>query len=397
MTSGELSEQPAASQPELRADTRPALAASGIFAALPEPPWPVPDPALQDVFAALLASGGWGQYRGPHCEALQQALAEYHGVEQVVLCSSGTAATELALRGVGVQPGDEVVLAAYDYKANFVNVLAVGATPVLVDTLPDQPVLDVQQLSAALSPRTRAILCSHLHGCLAPVRQICELAAAQGIAVIEDACQAPGARVAGARAGTTGAVGVLSFGGSKLLTAGRGGAVLTGDASIAQRIRLYTERGNTAYPLSEMQAAVLLPQLQQLDARHRQRWHSVQHLQQQLQGLPGLQLVLSPEDAAAGDSPAFYKLALQLSAGRQRADSEAVSAAARRWGVALDAAFPALHRIHSRRRFRAVGELPHAARLHDQLLTLHHPVLLVPELLDQVAAVLRGIISERPV
>ena len=79
--------------------------------------------------------------------------------------------------------------------------------------------------------------------------------------MIEDACQAPGAMLEGRRAGTFGDVGVLSFGGSKLLTSGRGGAVLTSDAHMAQRIRLYTQRGNEAYPLSEMQAAVVLPQL----------------------------------------------------------------------------------------------------------------------------------------
>ena len=135
---------------------------------------------------------------------------------------------ELALRAAQVQSGDEVILAAYDYKANFANVLAVGATPVLIDTLPGLPVPDADLISAAISKRTKAIICSHLHGCLAPVDQIRAIAKEHGVIVIEDACQSVGATIQNRAAGTIGDIGVLSFGGSKLLTAGRGGAVLTG-------------------------------------------------------------------------------------------------------------------------------------------------------------------------
>ena len=88
----------------------------------------------------MVQDGSWGRYHGPHCDRLRDALAEFHDVEHVILCSSGTVAVELALRSVKVQPGDEVVLAAYDYKANFANALTLQATPVLVDTLPGAPV-----------------------------------------------------------------------------------------------------------------------------------------------------------------------------------------------------------------------------------------------------------------
>ncbi|MEO2016507.1 MAG: aminotransferase class V-fold PLP-dependent enzyme [Fuerstiella sp.] len=342
------------------------------------PPWPIADDAVRDVFEAMLQDGSWGRYHGPHCDRLRDALARFHDVEHVILCSSGTVAVELALRSVKVQPDDEVVLAAYDYKANFANVLTLQATPVLVDTHPGVPVPDPEQLKKALSDKTTAIVCSHLHGCFADMDAIRAVAAERGVPVIEDACQATGGRLNGKVAGSIGDVGVLSFGGSKLLTAGRGGAVLTNDATLAQRIRLYTQRGNDAYPLSEMQSAVLLPQLQQLDERTHVRLQRVRQLLNALPKDSPLKPALLPHPAEnIDDVPAFYKVAFRFESekadGRSREDFATV---ARQNGVALDSAFTALHKTHSQRRFRAVGDLSNAAALHEELMILHHPVLL---------------------
>jgi dTDP-4-amino-4,6-dideoxygalactose transaminase len=229
------------------------------------PAWPITDDAIRAAFESMMRDGSWGRYHGPHCDRLREELGRMHSVEHVALCCSGTSAVELALRSVPVTDGDEVILAAYDFKANLVNVLTVGAIPVLIDVLPGQPVIDLQYLHAAITERTRAILVSHLHGHLTPIEEIRQIASVHGIVVIEDACQSPGAIIAGQRAGSSGDIGVLSFGGSKLLTSGRCGALLTSNAAMAQRIRLYTQRGNDAYPLSEMQAAVFSPQLKTLD------------------------------------------------------------------------------------------------------------------------------------
>ena len=103
---------------------------------------------MRDVFARMLEDGSWGRYHGPHCEALIAALCEYHGVEHAILCSSGTCAIELALRAIPVSAGDEVILAAYDFKANFINVLTTGCVPVLIDTIADYPISDLNQLEA---------------------------------------------------------------------------------------------------------------------------------------------------------------------------------------------------------------------------------------------------------
>jgi perosamine synthetase len=232
---------------------------------LSPPSWPRPDPAITANLQAALRDGSWGAYEGRWSERLRSALESRHETPYVRLCCSGTLAVELALVAVGVESGDEVVMGAYDFPGNFRCVEHLQAVPVLVDIDAKHGCLDPVRLDGAISEKTRAVLVSHLHSGLAPMRLICQIATRRGIRVIEDACQAPGAIVDGKRAGTWGDVATFSFGGSKLITAGRGGAVLTADATYYQRMKIYSERGNDAYPFSELQAAVTLPQWETLE------------------------------------------------------------------------------------------------------------------------------------
>lgn len=341
------------------------------------PGWPPADPAIADALQRALADGTWGKYVGAHGEQLAARLKSAHGCEHVVLCSSGTAAVELALRGLKVGPGDEVVLAAYDFKGNIQNVLALGAIPVLVDVDPENWNLDPARLEAAITPATKALVVSHLHGGIVPMPTVMEIAVARGIAVVEDACQMPGARIYGRPAGTWGDVGVLSFGGSKLLSAGRGGALITNGADIVQRVRLHTFRGNEAYPLSELQASVLIPQLDRLEERNRKRTVSVASLCRLLENVPGLRPL---RNAPSDTEPGYYKVGLQYDpAALEGLPRDDFAAAMRAEGIALDPGFRSLHRITSLRRFRAAGELGNADEADARMLKLHHPVLLGDE------------------
>lgn len=367
---------------------RPALLGGEPIRPAGPPDWPPPDAGVAARLAELAQSGDWGRYHGPWCDQLADRIRAVIGSRHVHLCCSGTASVELALRGIGVHPGDEVLLAGYDFKANLTNVLHLGASPVLVDIRPDDWQLDVARLEAARSSCTRAVIASHLHGGLVDMAELRVWADAHGIAVIEDACQAPGAVAQGRPAGGWGDVGVWSFGGSKLLTAGRGGAVWTSRDDVAQRMRLYAHRGNDAYPLSEMQAAILLPQLDQLAGRNLRRAAAVARLDEQLRG-SGLTRLASPRPL---DEPAYYKVGWQYHAARfDGLPRDRFAAAMRAEGIALDPGFRALHRTHARSRFRSAGELPVAAAADDSILTLHHPVLCGESAdLDQiVAAVLR--------
>lgn len=373
------------------------LAMDGGAPAFPEgpPPWPPADEDVRLALEAAYADGSWGRYDGPHLPRLCEQLRSMHGVEHVLPCSSGTIAVELALRGLKVGPGDEVLLAGYDFAGNFRAVEAVGARPVLVDLAERSWTIDVESLRPALGPHLKALIVSHLHGTLADMPTIVEMARAAGLMVVEDACQTPGAIVCGRIAGMWGDVGIHSFGGSKLLTAGRGGAIITPHADVAQRIRVFSQRGNEAFPLSELQAAVLIPQLAKLAARNQQRAIAVERLVSHLAETPEL---VALGGSNVDSSPAYYKLGLLYRPACETADAELAArlrqrfiAAAQAEGVAIDEGFRGFFR-RSAGRCRSVGELPRARRAAQGTLLVHHPVLLSgPETIDRLAGALHKV------
>jgi perosamine synthetase len=384
------------------------LAIAGGEPVLPAgpPPWPPADEAVREALLAAYAAGSWGKYHGPATELLTDKLRQLVGVPHVLLCSSGTIAVELALRGLRIGPGDEVILAAYDFPGNFRAIEAVGARPVLVDLEADTWRVDANQLESAIGSETKAVLVSHLHGALADMPRINGIAVRRGLAVVEDACQVPGAIVAGKPAGAWGDASVLSFGGSKLLTAGRGGAVLTSSAACLQRMKVFVDRGNDAFPLSELQATVLAPQIDRLAAENARRLSAATELVAtvgQIAGLTPLRFA-GPAGLDSTESPpnlpALYKLPWLLAGNVDACDSpefeqarRAFIAAIQAEGVAMDAGFRGFVRRTSNR-CRAVGELPQARLAAAGTLVLHHPVLRESaETLKLLAAAIRKVAS----
>jgi dTDP-4-amino-4,6-dideoxygalactose transaminase len=370
------------------ADDLPALLGGPPVRPQGPPDWPQPDEEVLEALKAAHADGSWGKYHGNYVARLEERLAEYHDIPHALTCGSGTFAVELALRALKIGPGDEVILSAYDYPGNFLSVHAVGATPVLVDLDPATWQMSLDRLPEAVSPAAKAIIASHLHAGQVPMAQLMEFAGARRLRVIEDAAQCPGAIVQGRRAGTWGDAGILSFGGSKLLTAGRGGAVLTRHADVHQRARLFQLRGNIVCPLSELQAAALLPQIDNLDQRNALRQSNVARLADWLREVPGLRRLAV---GLPGDSrPAYYKLGFQYDEAAFGPSRERFVAALRAEGIAFDAGFRALHAGRSPSRFRRAGDLSEADRAHRGAVVLHHPVLLSSESdVSEVAAAVR--------
>lgn len=362
-------------------DELPALL--GGTAVRPEgpPAWPMADAAVSAAIQAAIVNGAWGQYHGPHVPRVETLLTESFSVSHAITCASGTLAVEIALRAVGVGPGDEVILGAYDYEPSFLAIHAIGALPTLVDVQASNVCIDLDRIEAAISPATKAILATHLHGGLATMTGLAQLASRRGIALIEDAAQVPGARVEGVPAGSRGDLGILSFGGSKLLTSGRGGAILCQRADLAQRVRLLLSRGVQQWgALSELQAIALEPQTQALPERTAHRQQQVDRLCAMLCDLPGL----TPFDC--GDTSAYYKLGFFLDPEAMGLSRERFVKALRAEGVAFDAGFRALHVGRARSRYRTSGPLPNAERAGNRVVILHHPVLGLGEAeVEQVA------------
>ena len=219
---------------------------------------------------------------GPQVSAFEQEAAAYLGTDYAVGVASGTDALVLALRALGIGPGDEVIVPAYTFFATAEAVLLIGALPVYVDIDADTYCLDVRHVAQRITARTRAIIPVHLYGHPADMTPLLELARAHKLKVIEDNAQAFGAEYNGRKTGGLGDVGCLSFFPSKNLGAyGDAGMLVTNDPDVAERVRMLRTHGwrKKYYPelvgynsrLDELQAAVLRVKLRHLDTWNYQR------------------------------------------------------------------------------------------------------------------------------
>jgi dTDP-3-amino-3,4,6-trideoxy-alpha-D-glucose transaminase len=220
---------------------------------------------------------------GPEVEAFEREFAAASGAAHAVGVGSGTDAIALTLRALGIGPGDEVITTPLSAAFSALAVMMAGARPVFADIDPQRLTLDPASAERAITPRTRAILPVHLYGQPADMEALEALAGRHGLAILEDCCQAHLGQVAGRPVGTRGAAGAFSFYPTKNLGAlGDGGAVVTGDAALAARIRRLRNGGQTARyrheefgvnsRLDEVQAAILrarLPFLPAWTARRR--------------------------------------------------------------------------------------------------------------------------------
>lgn len=234
-----------------------------------------------DAAIAEILDAGW-YVLGDAGRRFEAAFADWIGAEQAVGVASGTDAIEVALRGLGIGPGDEVVTQANTCVPTVAGIERTGAIPVLCDVDPEGAVMDPTSLAGALSPRTRAVVPVHLYGQCADTKAIRAVVEGRGIHVVEDCAQAHGAAFQGELAGTMGTAGAFSFYPTKNLGAlGDGGAIVTHDASLAERLRSLRQYGQVDRyrhvlrgvnsRLDELQAAVLSVRLPGLEEANRRR------------------------------------------------------------------------------------------------------------------------------
>jgi perosamine synthetase len=256
-------------------------------------------------------TNAWYQNANIYHDRFERAFAEYVGRRHAVALPSCTAAIHLALSALRVGPGDEVILPDATWIASSAPVTYVGATPAFADIDPLTWCLSPESFEACITERTRAIIAVDLYGNMPDMDAIIEIARRHGIAVIEDAAEAIGSEYKGRRAGSFGDASVFSFHGSKTLTTGEGGMLLTDDDDLRARALFLRDRGRKPgdkmffnhevaykYKMSSMQAALGLAQLERIDellARKRQifSWY-----EQNLRNVEGIQLNQSADDAA---------------------------------------------------------------------------------------------------
>jgi dTDP-4-amino-4,6-dideoxygalactose transaminase len=252
---------------------------------------------LNDAIQQVLRSGIF--IMGPNVKALEQEIAAYLGVRHAVALNSGTDALILGVHALGIRPGDEVITTPFTFFATAEAVSHFHAVPVFVDIDPKTYNLDVRQIRAKVTPRTKAIISVHLYGHAADMDPIMEIAREYGLKVLEDVAQAFGCAYKGRKLGSIGDAGALSFFPSKNLGAfGDAGMFVTNDDELAETVRMlrvhgarkkyYNERVGVNSRLDEIQAAVLRVKLRYLDEWNARRRAAAARYNQLLSEVPGI-------------------------------------------------------------------------------------------------------------
>lgn len=349
----------------------------------------------EEIDEAVLRVLASAQYvLGDEVSAFEREFAAYCGVEHAVAVNTGTSALHVALLAAGVGPGDEVITVPFTFVATAAAIRYAGARPVLVDIDPVTFTMDPQKLEAAITPRTRAIVPVHLYGQMADMDPILDIARYHGVQVIEDACQAHGARYRGRTAGSLGLSGCFSFyPGKNLGACGEGGMAVTNDAGQARTMRMLRDWGQDGryhhviqgfnYRMDGIQGAVLRVKLRHLETWTEARRSHAAHYTERL--------ALSPEVVAPiehGDRRHVYHVYAVRSA-----DRAALQQRLQANGVQTGLHYPVpvhLQPAHADLGYRA-GDFPESECAAAEVLSLPIYPEMTPAQIDEVTALVRQV------
>jgi dTDP-3-amino-3,4,6-trideoxy-alpha-D-glucose transaminase len=326
---------------------------------------------------------------GAHVDGFEADFADWTETRHAIGVSSGTAALELALRGFGIGPGDEVIVPTNSFIATAEAVSAVGAKPVLVDVEEETSVLSAATVEPAITAATKCVIPVHLYGRPVDMDPLLALCRARGIRVIEDACQAHGARYRGRPVGSLADAGCFSFYPTKNLGAwGDGGALVTDDDDLAGQVKLLRSHGegsrhNHQMPartdrLDALQAAILRIKLGRLDTANQRRREAGQALREALDGSP----VIPPGPIGDESDHVFHLFVVRTDARdalRDHLESEGVSSAIHYpTPIHLQPAYADLG--------QGPGSLPVAERLAGEICSLPIFPTIADSQIEQIAA-----------
>lgn len=267
----------------------------------PWPTWPVHGEAEEQAVLRVVRSGKWGKLDGQEVSTFEKRFAHYCGAKHGIACVNGTVTLRIALLAAGLQAGDEVIVPPYTFLATATAVVEANATPIFVDIDRTTVNLDPAKIEAAITSRTRAIICVHLGGLPCDMDAIMSIAKRHNLTVIEDAAHAHGSAYKSRPVGGIGHMGSFSFQSSKNLNSGEGGILVTNDDTLADACRSIHNCGripggawyehhviSANYRLNEFAGAILNAQLDRLDDQTDTRDRNGRYLDGQLAQIPGI-------------------------------------------------------------------------------------------------------------
>lgn len=386
-------------------------------------PWPAFTQEEADAVSRVLLSNKVNYWTGNECRQFEQEFAAFAGTEYAVALGNGTLALDLALKALGIGPGDEVVTTPRTFLASASSIVTAGATPVFAEVDRDTQNITAESIRAVLSPKTRAVICVHLAGMPCDMDPIMALAQERDLFVIEDCAQAHGATYKGKSVGSIGHVGAWSFCQDKIMTTGgEGGMVTTNDRALWSRMWSYKDHGKsweavyerehppgfrwlhesfgTNWRMTEMQGVIGRIQLQRMADWTAKRRANAGRLWQVARNLPGLRVPELPEWAGH----AAYKCYVFVEPGQLAAgwDRDRIMQAINARGVPcfsgscsevyLEKAFDGCP--SDGRTWRPAQRLPVAQELGEtSLMFLVHPTLTQEEM-DKTCLVLSEVMAE---
>ncbi len=287
---------------------------------------------LEQDYAADAVANGWGERCYDYIIRFEKAFCAHLGVEFAIATSSCTGAMHMGLAAMGVGHGDEVILADTNWIATVAPIVHLGATPIFVDIQADTWCIDPDKVELAITPKTKAIIATHIYGNLCDMDRLLEIGKRHGIAVIEDAAEAIGSVWKGKRAGAMGAFGTFSFHGTKTLTTGEGGMFVTNDAALFERVLTLSNHGRAKgqtkqfwvdmvgfkYKMSNVQAAIGCAQLDRIEELVAQKRHILNFYRDKLSSLQGLSLNPEPAGTTNGAWMPTVVFAKELDVSREK-------------------------------------------------------------------------------
>ena len=320
------------------------------------PLWPQFDAREGKAVQEVLESRVWWRTPGTKTLQFEKEFARFHGAKHGIAVTNGTAALEVTMSGIGIVPGDEVIVPDFTFVATAGAVLYAGALPVTVDVSPETYCIDVNLAEAAITSRTKAIIAVHMGGHPADLDALGALAKRKGIALIEDSSHAHASEWKGKKIGAHGTAGTFSFQSSKLMTAGEGGIIITNDDVFEKQARSVHDCGRVPgewfyshfingsnYRLSEWQGAVLSAQLTRLNEQTQRRHQNSRLLDKWLSQIPGITpQALDARCTRNGQYAYIFHVNAKEFAG---AGTERLSQAMNAEGIPNQASYPPVHAL----------------------------------------------------